>query len=841
MSTPLDPTLRGLTDCGCCAAVVGRPSYNRPGLSAIAYRSGTWQTFRAALLAALAGQPALDGLATRDDDDFTIALLDAVATASDVLTFYGERIANESYLRTATERLSILELARLIGYELKPGVAAATHLAFIVDEAPGAPGVARIDAGVKVQSVPGHDETARTFETIEAIDARAEWNAMRPRLTAPQTLGMMETHVWLTGTDTDLRPGDLILLVGSERAQKSGDERWDVRKVVHVAPDFDARRTDVTVGPGLGSFTPFSMPSANPSVYALRTRAAVFGHNAADWRAMSKAFKANYLNKDESALTDADRAEWPAFVITTPGEAPRGAVGTIDLDGTHPAIAAGSWLVLASPDYVELYKVTRAVGASRAEFGIAGRTTRVTLDGENYDRFTYAVRSTSVHAGSERLTRAEAPIVPAVTGTATTLTLARNVGAMPPGRTLLLSGVDAGTGQPASEVVHLDRADLVGGATRLTFTTALSRSYRLESLIVHGNVAAATHGETVSEVLGGGHAGRAYQRFSLRGSPLTWVRSADAAAGAVSTLALRVNDLLWEEVPSLYGRGPAERVFVTRRDDEGRTEVHFGDGRHGARLPTGQENVRAVYRRGVGVGGNVRAGQLTNVLTRPLGLKDAVNPLPAAGGDDPESRDAARENAPLTVLTLERVVSLLDYESHARAYAGIAKALATWSWNGERRGIFITVAGPGGTPVADSVVALLTGSIRRAGDPYVPLRVRSFRDVRFTVTFKLKVDPAYAKAAVHAAVVDAVRTAFGFTARRFGQAVAVSDVIAVVHGVGGVVAVDVDGLRRTDGVGGSGLVSPLPAALPQATSLDGAQAAELLTLADAPIVPGDMA
>ena len=59
----------------------------------------------------------------RDDDDFSIALLDAWATVADVLTFYQERIANEAYLRTATERLSVLELARLIGYQLRPGVA----------------------------------------------------------------------------------------------------------------------------------------------------------------------------------------------------------------------------------------------------------------------------------------------------------------------------------------------------------------------------------------------------------------------------------------------------------------------------------------------------------------------------------------------------------------------------------------------------------------------------------------------------------------------------------------------------------------------------------------------
>jgi len=183
MTTPLDPTLRDLDDCGCCTGI--GPStpgvvFSRPGLTAIAYRSGTWHDFKESLLAALAGSahPELAGLATRADDDFSIALLDAVATVGDVLTFYQERIANESFLRTATERVSVLELARLIGYELKPGVAASTLLAFTVDDAVGSPGVATVDVGVKVQSVPGHEEKPQTFETVEKIDARVEWNAM---------------------------------------------------------------------------------------------------------------------------------------------------------------------------------------------------------------------------------------------------------------------------------------------------------------------------------------------------------------------------------------------------------------------------------------------------------------------------------------------------------------------------------------------------------------------------------------------------------------------------------------------------------------------------------------
>jgi hypothetical protein len=159
----MDDSLRNLNDCNCCEGVTAQTPValtNRPGLTAVAYRVGMHSQFKQSMLARLSASdlPALADFQTRDDDDFSIALLDAWATVADVLTFYQERIANESYLRTATERRSLLELARLISYELRPGVTASTYLAFALEEAPGAPDQATkqttIDIGAKVQSVP---------------------------------------------------------------------------------------------------------------------------------------------------------------------------------------------------------------------------------------------------------------------------------------------------------------------------------------------------------------------------------------------------------------------------------------------------------------------------------------------------------------------------------------------------------------------------------------------------------------------------------------------------------------------------------------------------------------
>src|SRR5262249_7838225 len=152
-------------------------------LGMLVYRVGTHGSFLATMLARLSSPdfPQLHPLAARDGDDASIALLDAWATVGDVLTFYQERIANEGYLRTATERRSILEAARLVGYRIRPGVAASTYLAYTLDrDTQGAETVVTIPRGSRAQSVPGPGELPQSFETSDDLVAGSAWNDLAP-------------------------------------------------------------------------------------------------------------------------------------------------------------------------------------------------------------------------------------------------------------------------------------------------------------------------------------------------------------------------------------------------------------------------------------------------------------------------------------------------------------------------------------------------------------------------------------------------------------------------------------------------------------------------------------
>ena len=921
-----------LNDCGCCEGLTVETPValnNRPGLSAIAYRTGTQSQFKASMIARLSesGLAELRNLKTRDDDDFTIALLDSWAVVCDVLTFYQERIANESYLLTATERSSIINLARLIGYELRPGVAASTYLAFTLETGPGAPEAVTVDKGTRVQSIPGPGEKPQSFESTEEVATRAEWQDMQPRLTEMRLPRFGSNRIYLQGVTTNLKLGDMLLFVGQERDENVGSERWDIRRVSAVETDAENQRTLVRWAEPLGSVVPRVDPAQKEvKVYAMRLRASLFGYNAPQWQALPVALRVGEVNPEPpSSPVSADYKSFLKGVYATrentwadaPLTAMREGTSTtsINLDSVYSAIVLNSWIVLTRPKtaresaYAELYRVRFVGEESKADYNITAKTTLLEISGEHIENFS--PRNASVHANSDELQIAETPITDplwkdeivldrlitsleegrmvVVTGrrmrarlepTRTKLALTSESDppvskALDAGDELVLMALPTATAPdsdrmrfqlmdesgfvgfveaPASKVslIPADENDATVSEvatikstesaddrhSKLVLTASLSNVFDRETVKINANVALGTHGETVlNEVLGSGDAGQSYQRFALHQSPLTYV-SADTPSGGLTTLEVRVNDLKWKEVPTLFGHGPRERIYITHTDDDQKTTVQFGDGVTGARLPMGRENVTATYRKGIGLEGLVKASQLSLLMTRPLGVKGVINPLAATGAQDPQTLADARTNSPLTVLTLDRIVSLRDYEDFARSFSGIAKALVTWTWNVHARGVFVTVAGIDGAAVDSKLHDTLLSAILTYADAHVPVTIKTYRPVTFKLVADVKVDPDYLQEKVFAAVEAALRSGFSFAARAFGQPVTLSEVVSAIQNVAGVVAVDVNKLYRSDEP--EALKALLSAAAPRAGDDASVAAAELLTLDAAPLELGVM-
>ena len=959
--------------CACgCGAIAGTPLplTNRPGLDSLSYRVGTYADFRATMQSDLsdAALPALAGLRTRENDDPSMALLDAWAVTADVLSFYTERIANEGYLRTATERRSVLELARLVDYRLRPGVAASAYLAYTVEN--GSPPVT-IPAGAQAQSIPAPGEQMQTFETAEPLDARDEWNALKPRLTQPQNISLDTIaglgELWIVSTASNLKPNDRLLflfgdlatgvqairLVQSVEVQQQNQrskvllQSMDAATVQIVAaanaaiaaleasgtgPNHDewlraveqVRMTLLLGGDNGGSYdqlmrAPFgndeppsgppaiddfknavdmafgvtnppgrtsggfaalfgaltlgptlqpvnslrlqrgvatalgkasdtrpqlllnfesrlvdtfyrawtSVPQGTPSpalsgVYAMRVAAPLFGYNAPRIMGLG-------LNKDPDTKATVPYISMPdGDWDTTKVEANP---YRVQLDNAYDGVLAGSYLLIQSKDdAVPVVVKAKSVQVHpRSDYGISGKTTDITLDDSATDdgsvvwqvRSMDMLRSTQVHAQSEALTLADLVITdtvgnvataegtpPTTPDSATRLTLDSAVDGLKAGRWLIVTGrrsdVPGTDAVTAAELVMLAAveqgldATLPGDTVHSTLVFAnqgLAYSYRRDSVAVYANVVRATHGQTRNEVLGSGNGALSMQAFALKQSPLTYV-SAATVDGVQSTLGVRVNDMTWHETRNLAFVGAADRNFVTATDSSGKTSVVFGDGTHGARLPTGVENIVATYRNGIGTPGNVDAQQISLLATKPLGVKAVINPRRASGGADAETRNQARRNVPLAVLALDRLVSVPDYADFARTFGGVGKAAAI------KLGdlVQVTIAGADDAPidVTSDLYRNLLQALQLYGDPSLPVRLQVRELLALTLSAKVGLAPDYVWESVEPQLRAALLDAFGFERRALAQNIYLSEIVACMQAVRGVAWVDVDAFGSID-------------------------------------------
>jgi hypothetical protein len=938
--------------CGCCEGIERLTPItiaNRPGLGALLYRVGTHGSFLETMLARLSASdfPELGGLTIRTADDPSIALLDAWATVADVLTFYQERIANEGYLRTATERRSILELARLVGYRLRPGVAASVFLAYTLELDHNV----TILPGNRAQSVPGPGELPQSFETAETLEARFAWNVLKPRLTRPQHITQDQTDstkihvstkdgaIYLQGTSTGLKSGDALLFVFDDDPSRGGQVFTHVLTAEAQAAE---NRTKITVDPA-----PLLQPSQSsavlvkaPSVISKRGIGAIEGlvnqlsvvpsvpprNSQRLERSVADTFRERsdmqqqllvnfnpilqvalynaYANIQAPAPLKLEnikalRVKAALFGHNLPLKAPASSPGIeaaaiapepdlhlLALDGEYKEIATGSWvvienragnlvdgkkLVIRKVEEVQVITLGGLTDATLSFFstenptstssttvgtGTAARTrttttttdpvrVRVTLlrlndvwlkkpsDAGGLDAYRLVIlRNTTVYAQSEGREPAEEPFDEDV-GSETvqtpkvgtdTIELDRLYDGLKSGRWAIVSGertdvlqsdgITPIRGIRASELVMLasvtqdvqklppDNTQPLPGDKNHTFlhlAKKLKYTYRRDSVTIYGNVVRATHGETRAETLGSGDGSKALQQFSLRQSPLTYL-SAPTAAGAVSTLQVRVNDILWHEADSLAGLSPTDRSYTTETDDASKTSVIFGNGQYGARLPTGVENVKAVYRSGIGKPGNVKAEQITLLATKPLGVKSVINPQRASGGADRESRDQARRNVSVALLALDRLVSVQDYADFARTYAGIGKASAVRLSDGRRQLVHLSIVGADNIPIDESsdLFQNLFQSLRLYGDPNEPLAMALAGVMFIIISARVRLLPDYALEFVEPKIRAALLDFFSFERRELGQPVFQSEVFSVIQSVPGVDYVELEIMDAVD-------------------------------------------
>lgn len=341
--------------------------------------------------------------------------------------------------------------------------------------------------------------------------------------------------------------------------------------------------------------------------------------------------------------------------------------------------------------------------------------------------------------------------------------------------------------------------------TTIQLAAPLSYTYDPATVTIYGNVAEATHGQTQSEILGSGSASQALQNFSLSKSPLTYL-SAPTPSGTDSTLVVRVNGVAWHEKESLADMLAGSRTYFTEEDHDGVTSVTFGDGVHGSRVPTGPSNIKAVYRSGIGSPGNAAAEKISQLVTRPLGVKGVINPLAATGGADADTLEQARSNVPIAVMSLDRLVSLPDYAFFTRNYAGVAKASASALSYGSSRMVHVTFAAVGDAPVdpTSDFFNNLSDSLVKFGDPLEPVQLARRSALLLVIKAEVRVLPDYLWENIAPVVRAAMLCKFGFDARELEQDAVLSEVFSTIQSVVGVDYVKVDAFGAISDMDASG-------------------------------------
>ncbi len=174
----------------------------------IDYMAKDYASFRQALLDLI--PTLLPGWKERHEADLGITLVELLAYVGDYLSYYQDAVANEAYLETARQRLSVRRHARLIDYRMHDGASARAFVHFQLDK--GAEGIlpegtqllTRINVPLRSKPPP-HDPvietdlaedaltaTAAVFETMNSLPIHGELKGVPLH----EKLNRIEIHTW---------------------------------------------------------------------------------------------------------------------------------------------------------------------------------------------------------------------------------------------------------------------------------------------------------------------------------------------------------------------------------------------------------------------------------------------------------------------------------------------------------------------------------------------------------------------------------------------------------------------------------------------------------------------
>jgi hypothetical protein len=703
------------------------------GLSSLPRQIATFPEFRAAMLSAVRGKAALKDWRARGSDDFGVMLLEMWSYVCDCTAFYDEVIADECYLRTARLRASVRKLVAPLGYVPRPAVGATADLAILAEGRQyltlpkgtafrsgaftgSAPQVFELNADGRVHPFTNRWTLARTRATT--LEPAAPFTSSRDRFL-------------LDSRSLAVKRDQLVLV--RDLGTPSNTRMRKVASVDNVTAVDGASYKQITLSQSVP--IPGSTPLANVRLTTPSQKGTI-------WQQPIWIF--------DSGLIDLWGYTYVVF------------------DSLHRQIQLGDTLVLEkSGDFrwctvINMGELSLSLPApgDTTITDPSGKTTTVTPPAPQV-QVTYVRLDASFNDSSRRegayadWKASDAAYVKVHFGLqpAGTPTVPADLTLQPGAPLTLLPPHEAPQdGKAPSQFLLQDRdSNGVEISAGINFLSgALTPADPLKQALVspvtaYGNVVTVSRGETVpGEVLGSGDGTVPNQTFKLKKSPLTYFAAPDSV---ISTLKVYVSGLLWSEVPSFFGAGPDDQVYIVRQNDDGESLVTFGDGIRGCRLTSGVNNVVAYYRFGAGKA-SPPAGSIHQMAKPVKGVASVRNPVAASGGDDAEPASGLRTYAPRSALLLGRAISIPDMEAAAASVAGVRAVRAEWRWNELRQRPVVQIWYIGAATVAKDVIKKLRG----LSDSVTPIAVDEAMPVPGSLALSLEINPRRIEADVLADV-----------------------------------------------------------------------------------------
>lgn len=271
-----------------------------------------------------------------------------------------------------------------------------------------------------------------------------------------------------------------------------------------------------------------------------------------------------------------------------------------------------------------------------------------------------------------------------------------------------------------------------------------------------------------------------------------------------------VDGIRWTRVDTLFNAGPQCQVYIVREDAEGKSIVQFGDGKTGARLSSGRDNVTASYRIGLSAYGTLKAGSKPQATGKLTDLDKVFLPVDVTTGADPELAANARLAAPAKLQSLGRLVSIADWEAETCMLPNVLKASARWDAPEGMPLIALTVLTQSDSEVDIAQIRnALTAYGRCRGPARHPVLAINGYEQFVHVDALIGYEPSRLVEDITKAVklslgvsgeeannIDGKDGLFGLNRRDFHQSIHTSEIIAAIQNVPGVVWVQLRAARN---------------------------------------------